>query len=604
MVSSAGKRRNNDAARPGRARVVLFGLVLIIGAAAAFFSWRMLVDQPSDSHIDELLQAPEQTVDEATVARIEAFCGDCHAVPLPGSFPRDAWHTEVRAGYEFYSKSGRTDLDAPHISQTVAYYRSQAPKMLTFPVPEESNRRLGVSFEVEEFGAGPVDAIVPAVSHLLWGKLDLAAEPLLVLSDMRRGSVTTMDVRDTGRPPRLLAQLKNPCHAEICDLDGNGTIDLVVSDLGSFPPSDHDRGRVIWLSRRADSEIYDPFVIASGIGRVADARPADFDNDGDLDVIVAVFGMDRTGQIMLLRNITADGQTMTASSFAAETIDPRPGTIHVPPFDINGDGYVDFAALISQEHEQVALFINRQGVDLVDASFQLQTVWEGPDLTFGSSGMELVDLDMDGDIDILTTNGDAFDNGFVNPRHGVQWLENQGELKFTCHRLTDLTGAYAARAGDFDLDGDRDIIAVAWLPKNAEPKNVYDRPVASVVFLEQVAPGQFERHTLERNAAVHAALEMADFDGDGDLDFVVGFYSMSGENRLPYTVAVWWNQIKKRRQIGRLLIVLPNARCGACTVQVVSPLAFRIASAVGTDVSLDPLHTRTFSGNTPISRNL
>ena len=145
-------------------------------------------------------------------------------------------------------------------------------------------------------------------------------------------------------------------------------------------------------------------------------------------------------------------------------------------------------------------------------------------------------------MDILTTNGYAFDKGSVNPRNGVKWLDTVGGLEFVYHRLTDLTGAYAARAGDIDGDGDLDIIAVASLPKTPRPSNAYDQQVASVVLLEQVEPGQFARHTLERSAAVHSALEMADFDKDGDLDFAVSFYSFSQEERSPYRVAVWWNQ--------------------------------------------------------------
>ncbi len=543
MVCGAAGSRGWGRARTGLV-FVLFGGI----AAAVVVVWWLVGDPPETDKFEQLVQTTESVVvDEATVARIKTFCGDCHAVPIPESFPRYAWHTEVRAGYEFYAKSGRTDLDPPPIGQTVAYYRNQAPETLTFPVPAESARKLAVTFDIERLGTEAAASVSPAVSQLKWCKLDHDADPMMVISDMRSGTVMALKLGKTRSPARLLAQLNHPCHVEPCDLDGNGTIDLVVSDLGSFPPGDHQLGRVVWLSRQVDDVSYQPIVIAEGIGRVADARPADFDGDGDLDIIVAVFGMDRTGKIMLLRNVTsrADAGDAVTLDFEMETIDARPGAIHVPPYDFNGDGYLDFAALISQEYEQVAVFINQQGVDRDHGRFHLQTLWEGPDITFGSSGLNLVDLDEDGDADLLYTNGDSFDNGFVNPRHGVQWLENLGSMKFAYHRLTDLTGAYAALAGDLDLDGDRDIIAVAWLPSMVEPGNVLDKPCASVVLLEQVTPGQFERHTLEENVAVHATLEMADFDADGDLDFAVGFHSLGRVDQSPHWVAIWWNQIKQ-----------------------------------------------------------
>ena len=221
------------------------------------------------------------------------------------------------------------------------------------------------------------------------------------------------------------------------------------------------RGQVLWLRPGRDGGSFEKVLLASGLGRVADVRAADFDGDGRRDVVVAEFGLQTTGRILLLRNVSADGEP---PRFEMQELDPRPGTIHVPVHDFNGDGRPDFLALVSQEYECVDLFLN-QG----RGKFQRQTLWHAPDLTFGSNGIELVDLDRDGDLDILYTNGDAFDNSYVSPWHGVQWLENQGDLRFEYHRLTDLPGACRPAVGDFDGDGDLDIVVTAWLPNPCRP---------------------------------------------------------------------------------------------------------------------------------------
>ena len=531
-------QKSNQRMRISRVVVAAILACAVIGAVI----WHVSAGRANRQSFNDLLSVnhPAVVLDETSKAHIEAFCGDCHAVPRAESFPRDAWHDKVLRGYEFYAQSGRNDLQPPPIYQTVSYFRTRAPEQLVFPDPKDAGTKLRAEFIVEKLTLQRHSNAPKGIAHLRWTRLRPESTPVLLACDMFRGSVTALDLRRGQKQPRTLARLNNPCHVEPCDLDGNGTIDLVVADLGSFPPLDHDRGRVVWLRPLEPAGTYEEIVLASDLGRVADVRPVDLHSDGDIDLIVAEFGMYQTGGILLLHNVAGAGKS---PRFEQHILDRRPGTIHVPVHDLNADGRPDFVALISQEHEQVAAFIN-QG----KTQFDVQTLWAGPDLTFGSSGIELVDLDADGDQDIVYTNGDAFDNSFVNPSHGVQWLENLGDLQFAYHRLADLTGAYRALATDIDLDGDSDIIAAAWIPGQVKPANALDRQLASIICLEQTTRGVFLRHTLEENSLFHASMEVADFDGDGDPDFAVGSHSLSNTQQLPCWLEIWWNQaINKKR---------------------------------------------------------
>ena len=68
----------------------------------------------------------------------------------------------------------------------------------------------------------------------------------------------------------------------------------------------------------------------------------------------------------------------------------------------------------------------------------------------------------------------------------------------------------------------------------------------SLVWLEQVAPGRFEKHTLEVGR-FHVTLDVADYDHDGDPDIVVGnFRSATGP-----LVEVWENLTRRPEEGSR-----------------------------------------------------
>jgi hypothetical protein len=258
------------------------------------------------------------------------------------------------------------------------------------------------------------------------------------------------------------------------------------------------------------------------------------DGDGDLDLVVAAFGWRTVGGIFLLENVT---KTWDAPAFVRREIDGRPGAIHVPVADLDGDGRPDFVALLAQHYESVEFFKN-----LGKGEFRPQVLDKAPHPAWGSSGLELVDFDQDGDLDILVTNGDMLDDFLLKPYHGIRWLENKGGLRFEAHSLANLPGVHRALAADVDGDGDMDVVAGAYVRfkvGNGPPRSRPD--LASLVWLEQEAPGQWKRHTLEQGAA-HVTLDVADYDRDGDMDIVVGNFATEGA---PF-VDVWENVSKKR----------------------------------------------------------
>jgi FG-GAP-like repeat len=205
----------------------------------------------------------------------------------------------------------------------------------------------------------------------------------------------------------------------------------------------------------------------------------------------------------------------------------------VPVCDLNGDGKPDFVAVISQEHETVVAFLNDGG-----GRFRTETIYAAPDPAFGSSGIQLVDLNGDGRLDVLSTNGDSLDASILHPSHGVRWLENRGTYPFTDHRLAAMPGVQGAVAADLDADGLLDVVAVSLLPAKSFPQR--DKlGLDSVVWLRQTAPGRFARHPLEKGACDHVTCAVGDVLGDGRPHLVTGNYYLHDPPANADAVTIW-----------------------------------------------------------------
>ncbi|MEE8147033.1 MAG: VCBS repeat-containing protein [Longimicrobiales bacterium] len=449
---------------------------------------------------------------------VRAICTPCHAFPPPDSLPREAWGPMVyqMKGLAMQGIGAPLSAPGPDIGyapdRVIQYYESVAPPSLPAPEPWPAADDDSGRFRRHTFRAKAATA-EPLVASVAFLEIDGDSRPRIVATDMASGLVLS------GRPAQadgrldVLGHVPHPCHSEVADLDGDGRIDLVVADLGGVPPGDYLRGSVVWLQRRPDGS-FRSITLADRLPRVADVQVADFDRDGDLDLVVAAFGWRWVGGIYLLENRTTD---WTRPSFVQRVLDPRPGAIHVPVADLNGDGHPDFVALIAQQHETVVAFLNDG-----EGGFTRETIDTAPHAACGSSGLSLVDFDRDGDLDALVTNGDMLDDFLIKPYHGIRWLENQGGFPWVPHLLAGLPGVSRARAADLDGDGDLDVVACAFVAfrEGSDPPATLGDP-ASLVWLEQTEPGRFERHTLER-AGHHVSLDVGDYDGDGDLDLVVG----------------------------------------------------------------------------------
>jgi hypothetical protein len=487
-------------------------------------------------HPDPLPVDPVQPEEVVESGQVHQFCGACHAYPPPDTFPQHQWKHEVSRGYDFFHRSGLT-LQPPPMKGVIKYYEDLAPLDLPSADIQYATTPCPIKFERTSW-PGPLQGPTYATSnvnlvHLFDDKrLDILA------CDMNSGSIMVLQPYDPAPKWRVLATVAHPAHAEVVDLDGDGIKDILVADLGSMKPTDDRCGRVVWLRGNKDGT-FTPHTLLAAVGRVADVQAAPFREPGKLDLVVAEFGWNKLGSILFLENQTTD---WSMPKFVSHVLDDRHGAIHVPVIDLNKDGKPDFIGLISQEHETIVAFLNEGA-----GKFRKETIYTASHPAYGSSGIQLVDMNGDGHIDVLYTNGDTLDPPpLLKPYHGIQWLENPGNGTFpwTHHPIAPMYGAFRAIAADLAGDGHMDIVAVSFLPEVDFPSRK-EKKLDAIIFLEQTAPGKFARHVLKTGECDHVSCVVGNVMGRELPDLVVGNFGY----HVGAPVTVWQNQglLKKSR---------------------------------------------------------
>ncbi|WP_318348443.1 FG-GAP repeat domain-containing protein [Aquipluma nitroreducens] len=346
----------------------------------------------------------------------------------------------------------------------------------------------------------------PLISHLQ--AVDLDGDGLLDVIDCDAKNNTINWIRQypagVYTESILAGDLIAPAHIQAIDFDNDGDLDLILAVLGMLFPNNDKIGSVVILENDGHSH-FTKHLVVDKIARVSDVRAGDLDKDGDMDLAVAQFGYD-DGETRWIEN-------MGGWKFKQHILQNLSGPINVEIVDVDNDGDLDIVSLVSQEWEEIYCFINDG-----KGNFQPKLIWGSSNQDYGSSGISMCDLDKDGDMDILYSNGDAFD--YIPPQgrpwHGAQWLENKGDMKFEFHRLCSFTGATNVRAADIDNDGDLDLFVVSEF-------NLWDKPDSySLIWLENTGNMQYTKHEITKNPTHILCCEPGDFNNDGQIDLVTG----------------------------------------------------------------------------------
>lgn len=460
--------------------------------------------------VSSLLQAQQVKAPstEEIVAMVHQYCGGCHVAPSPALLPKHSWPMVIDSMVTLSkNRTGYDVIPAEAVKHIKALYYGSSPKELAL-LPYFDQPHPTLKFTGNKIDSG---SAVPQILNVQAVDLGRKAKHSFLVCDGERHQVLLLET-DGGKNPQwqetLLTDIDIPITTQVIDYNGNGLLDILIADLGEFPPNGILAGKIFLLEQQKDGTFVKKLLMHQ-LGRVTDIQALDLNGNGRLDLAVAVFGGGNVGEVFWMENL-ADG------SHKKHPLLDLSGALNITPVDLNGNGRMDLVTLVAQEHEAVIAFINQgegkfERFDIVAAGHPL----------FGATSMIVEDLNRNGRPDIIFTNGDAFDTQpDPKPYHGVQWLENLGDLKFAAHDIGRFYGAAKVAVGDINNNGHLDVVVSSWLNYWDDPKR------QTLVWFENDGKQQFRPRPISSSPRGLVPLELIDITGNGQLDIVTGSFRM------------------------------------------------------------------------------
>lgn len=303
----------------------------------------------------------------------------------------------------------------------------------------------------------------------------------------------------TSNPPytQLPADTADTRGVALADLDRNGYPDIVFANMGSqnsvylntgggvfsdatvtpFFPVDSDPSAdvaagdlnndqypdIVFANDGAQNKVYlfststsayvDSTALVFPVVTAASRRVylVDVDNDTDLDVLFCNYG---SQNFLYLNQLSLTGQFLdvTVSNMPVDTGNTTGAALG----DFNGDGYADI--VFTNFGQQNRLLINNGTglfTDRTDISVHLTKGL--PAASYDSTAVSAGDFDRDGDLDIVVVNRAQQNRMFLNDGAGL-FSDGTDEFKLKPYGLPPaLRYANHVAAGDFEGDGDLDL---------------------------------------------------------------------------------------------------------------------------------------------------
>lgn len=425
------------------------------------------------------------------------YCASCHQFPEPSLLDKATWEKYVLpkmapfVGFDLFAgayiaRDSGIGLSLQQWNNMYRYYVSEAPDG---PLNEGEERK-GIAKETPLFAALPYtqNIMVPATTMVL---IDTVKKKIFFGDGMigkLYGLSNNFEKQDSTNGGIGVANIRATGH------------DLWILSMGIMHPSDERAGKLV-IAKEGDTSYT---TVLDSLQRPVHAAYADLNADQKEDIVLCEFG-DRTGSFSWWENGGND-------HYVKHVLRPMPGAVKSIVQDFNRDGKPDVMVLMAQGDEGVFIYYNEGNGNLKEHRIL------GFPPSYGSNYFELADFNGDGFPDIITSNGDNGDYPpILKPYHGIRIFLNNGKNEFTEKLFLRVNGIGKVLARDFDNDGDLDLASIAYF---ADFRN---NPAEAFIYWQNRGDLRFVPSSIKAvSEGRWISMDAGDYDGDGDLDLVLG----------------------------------------------------------------------------------